>query len=73
MANPLRGPFASEQIRRAMFSAAAELAYIGGWARFDNAEHGPALRYFLVAAKLAAEDGDEPLRSQTDFTRTHAV
>lgn len=61
VAELLNGPFASDHIRRAMFSAAAELTYVGGWTRFDNAEHGPALRYFLVAAKLAAEAGDAPL------------
>jgi hypothetical protein len=61
VAELLNGPFISDHVRRAMFSAAAELAYVGGWTRFDNAEHGPALRYFQVAAKLAAEAGDAPL------------
>jgi hypothetical protein len=61
VAELLNGPFISDHVRRAMFSAAAELAYVGGWTRFDNAEHGSALSYFQVAAKLAAEAGDAPL------------
>jgi tetratricopeptide (TPR) repeat protein len=61
VANYLAGPFIDEATRRAMFSAAGELAYLGGWARFDNGEHGPASRLLQVAAKLAGEAGDEPL------------
>lgn len=61
VADYLASPFADDASRRAMFSAAGELAYLGGWARFDNGEHGPALRLLQVAAKLAAEAGDEPL------------
>jgi hypothetical protein len=57
----LRGAFADEAVRRAMFSAAAELAYLCGWMAFDNAEHTMAQHYFTVAVKLAAEAEDAPM------------
>lgn len=57
----LRGKFSSDQVRRAMFCAASELAYLSGWMAFDNAEHAIAQNYFTVALKLAAESGDQPM------------
>jgi hypothetical protein len=30
---------AQAQVRREMFSAASELAYLSGWMAFDDAEH----------------------------------
>lgn len=57
----LRGTFADEQVRRAMFSAASELAYLSGWMAFDDSEHATAQRYFAVAVKLAAEADDPPM------------
>lgn len=57
----LRGRFANDQTRRAMFSASAELAYVSGWMAFDNSEHTIALQRFNTAVKLAARSGDAPL------------
>ncbi|MFF0532862.1 helix-turn-helix domain-containing protein [Nocardia amikacinitolerans] len=57
----LNGTYSSESVRREMFSAAGELAYLAGWMAFDNGEHSPAQRYFAAAVKLAAEAEDGPL------------
>jgi tetratricopeptide (TPR) repeat protein len=57
----LCGRFANDQVRRDMFSAASELAYLAGWVSFDNAEHALALHYFTAAVKLAAEADDPPM------------
>ncbi|KJS55278.1 Tat pathway signal protein [Streptomyces rubellomurinus subsp. indigoferus] len=54
----LQGTFASDQVRRDMFSAASELAYLAGWTAFDNGEHPTAQHYYTVAVKLAAEADD---------------
>ncbi|MCZ4118109.1 Tat pathway signal protein [Streptomyces sp. H39-S7] len=57
----VRGKFANDATRRAMFSATAELAYVSGWMAFDNSEHAVALSRFNAAVKLAATSGDAPL------------
>ncbi|MBO3736640.1 Tat pathway signal protein [Actinoplanes sp. NEAU-H7] len=55
VAGYLHGRFADDQVRRDMFVAASELAYLSGWMAFDNAEHAIAQNHFRVAVKLAAE------------------
>ncbi len=57
----LRGRFPTNAVRRKMFSAAGELAYLAGWMAFDNAEQATAQRYFSIAVQLAAEADDPPL------------
>jgi tetratricopeptide (TPR) repeat protein len=57
----LRGSFGSDEVRRDMFDAAGELAYLAGWTAFDNAEHTLAQRYFCLALKLTAQADDPPL------------
>ncbi|MFI9636779.1 helix-turn-helix domain-containing protein [Nocardia sp. NPDC051929] len=57
----LKGSFASETVRRQMFSAAAEMAYLVGWMAFDNDEHAAAQRYFATSTQFAAEAEDAPL------------
>lgn len=57
----LHGRFPDEQVRREMFSAAAELSYLSGWMAFDNGEHAVAQKYFDLAVKLAARAADAPL------------
>ncbi|WP_194835528.1 helix-turn-helix domain-containing protein [Nocardia sp. XZ_19_369] len=57
----LNGSYVSEAVRRDMFSAASELAYLAGWMAFDNGEHSVAQRYFTTSTKLAAEANDAPL------------
>lgn len=61
VARLLLGTFPDEEVRRDMFSAAGELAYLSGWMAFDNSEHATAQRYFALAVKLAARAGDHPL------------
>ena len=58
VATYLRGSYMDERVRKDMFSAASELAYLSGWMAFDNAEHSIAQHYFSVAVKLAAEADD---------------
>jgi hypothetical protein len=57
----LHGGFTGDEVRRGMFSAASELAYLCGWMAFDNAEHTVAQHYFRAAVKLAAEADDPPM------------
>jgi hypothetical protein len=57
----LNGHFKEDKIRREMFSAASELAYLSGWMAFDNAEHPVAQQYFTTAVSLAAEANDAPM------------
>ena len=49
---------ASHQARKALLSAAADLAYLTGWMAVDETQNGIAQRYYLQALKLAgaAED-----------------
>ncbi len=61
VAGYLSGTFGNGQVRRGMFSAASELAYLAGWMAFDDAEHSIAQRYFTLAVKLAAEADDAPM------------
>jgi hypothetical protein len=61
VARYLRGHFADDQVRREMFSAASELAYLSGWMAFDNAEHALAQQYFAEAVTLALEADDPPM------------
>ncbi|MFE1749588.1 Tat pathway signal protein [Streptomyces anandii] len=61
VAGYLAGRFPNDQVRRDMYSAAAEGSYLSGWMAFDNSEHGVAERYFALGVKLAARAGDAPL------------
>lgn len=61
VATYLRSNFTHENVRRQMFAAASELAYLVGWMAFDDLKHAHAQRYFLVALKLAAEADDPAL------------
>ena len=61
VARLLLGTFPDEVVRREMFSAAGDLAYLSGWMAFDNSVHAIAQRYFVLAVKLAARAGDYPL------------
>jgi transcriptional regulator with XRE-family HTH domain len=57
----LNGSFVTDEVRRGMFAAVGELAYLSGWMAFDNDEHALADRYYRIALKLAARAGDPPL------------
>ncbi|MEF9902007.1 Tat pathway signal protein [Streptomyces sp. P9-A2] len=59
---PLLGSrFATERIRRDLYSAVAEMTYLAGWMAFDASQHRTAQRYLTLAARIAAEAGDGPL------------
>jgi hypothetical protein len=53
--------FPSEQVRRDLFTAAAELVYLAGWMGFDSGDHGVAQNNFSLAFRMAAEADDAPL------------
>ncbi|MGP4114308.1 hypothetical protein ACTWP5_25785 [Streptomyces sp. 4N509B] len=57
----LGGRFLDDQVRRGMYSAASELAYLSGWMACDNGEHPITQRYFTIAVSLAAEADDAPM------------
>ncbi|HEV2635398.1 MAG TPA: hypothetical protein VGX23_09655 [Actinocrinis sp.] len=61
VAGCLRGNHPDPQVRRELFSAAGELAYLAGWMAFDNGEQSVAQQYFSAAVKLAAEADDPPI------------
>jgi hypothetical protein len=61
VAHFLQGTFPDDIVRKDIFSAAGELAYLSGWMAFDNSEHAIAQRYFALAVKLAARVGNLPL------------
>ncbi|MBQ0983477.1 hypothetical protein KBZ10_02795 [Streptomyces sp. F63] len=50
-----RGTFADDGVRRGMFGAAAELAYLAGWKAHDAGRAGLAQRYYLHSFQLAEE------------------
>lgn len=67
----LNGRFADDGVRRGLFSAASELAYVAGWMAFDNAEHGAAQRLFTTSVKLAAEADDAAMAAHTLRAMAH--
>jgi hypothetical protein len=71
VAGYLRGHFPDDQVRREMFSAASELAYLAGWMAFDNVEHAVAQHYFTTAVKLAAEADDPPMAAHVLRAMAH--
>ncbi|WP_211588946.1 Tat pathway signal protein [Allorhizocola rhizosphaerae] len=71
VAQYLHGSFTDDAVRRDMFSAASELAYLVGWMAFDNAEHAAALHYFTASVKLAAEANDPAMAAHTLRAMAH--
>jgi hypothetical protein len=51
----LDGSYANDATRRAMFAAAAQLAYLAGWKAHDLGMAGLAQRYYLHSFQLACE------------------
>lgn len=49
--------------RPALFTAAAEMAYLLGWMAADDLKAGLAQRYYIQAARLAQEAGNPLMRS----------
>jgi hypothetical protein len=54
-----RATFARERDRKAMLSAAANVAYLCGWKAYDANEHGLAQRYYLQAFALTRDAGED--------------
>lgn len=48
-------------VRRALYEAAAEQAYLAGWMAYDDGEHGLAERYLIQALRLAQASSNGPL------------
>ncbi|MFD7552210.1 Tat pathway signal protein [Streptomyces sp. NPDC059816] len=51
----------SEPVRRGLYSAAGEMAYLCGWTAFDTREHHIAQHWFTLGVRLAAEADDPAL------------
>ncbi|WP_037706847.1 hypothetical protein [Streptomyces griseus] len=51
---------AAPAVRRRLLTATGELAYLCGFMHFDDDLQGLAQRYYLVALRLAAENGSRP-------------
>jgi hypothetical protein len=56
----LRGTY-TEEIGKALFSAAAELTREVGWMAYDLEEHGIAQRYLVQSLRMAQTAGDDAL------------
>ncbi|WP_412744725.1 Tat pathway signal protein [Krasilnikovia sp. MM14-A1004] len=67
----LRGRYADDGVRRDMFSAGSELAYLSAWMAFDNGEHAAAQRFFTVSVKLAAEADDPAMAAHVLRAMAH--
>ena len=67
----LSGSFQSDADREAMYSAAAELAYLAGWKSFDSSLHGLAQRYYVQSLRLANEADDRALAGFTLRAMAH--
>ncbi|MFD3463787.1 hypothetical protein ACFWVM_29075 [Nocardia fluminea] len=50
-----------DDVRSALYGAAAEQVYLLGWMAYDNGEHGVAQRYLIQALRLAQESHDSAL------------
>ncbi|MFD4461074.1 hypothetical protein [Nocardia sp. NPDC058480] len=51
----------TDEVRGALYGAAAEQTYLLGWMAFDNGEHGIAQRYLIQALRLSEESRDPAL------------
>ena len=71
VAGYLRGRFATDTDRKAMFSAASQIAWLAGWKSFDSSRHGLAQRYFVQSVRLANEADDRALASFTLRAMAH--
>ncbi|MQY20071.1 hypothetical protein [Nocardia macrotermitis] len=66
----LRGNYA-EPVGRQLFTAAAELTKLAGWAAYDQEEHGLAQRYLIQALRLARAAGDPGLGAEILAAMSH--
>jgi hypothetical protein len=61
----------TEDVRRKLFSAAAELAQLAGWQAYDLEMHGLAQRYLIQALTMARFAGDEGLGGEILAAMSH--
>lgn len=61
----------TEQVRRDLFSAAAELAQLAGWQAYDLELHSLAQRYFVQALAMASHAGDAGLAGEILAAMSH--
>jgi transcriptional regulator with XRE-family HTH domain len=66
----LRGRY-DRAVGPALFSAAAEMTQLAGWAAYDCGLHGVAQRYLIQALRLAATAGDRPLGAEILAAMSH--
>jgi hypothetical protein len=55
----------------ALFSAAAEMTQLAGWAAYDSGLHGMAQRYLIQALRLAVTAADQPLGAEILAAMSH--
>jgi tetratricopeptide (TPR) repeat protein len=67
----LRDCRCAEDVRRQLFSAAAELAQLVGWQAYDLEMHGLAQRYLIQALTMARFAGDEGLGGEILAAMSH--
>ncbi|MFF4448226.1 Tat pathway signal protein [Streptomyces sp. NPDC001502] len=67
----LEGRFSHADVRRDMFTAAGELAYLAGWTSFDASEHVLAQKWFDLALQISAEADDAPLAGHILRAKAH--
>jgi hypothetical protein len=61
----------TEDVRRQLFSAAAELAQLAGWQAYDLEMQGLAQRYLVLALTMARFAGDEGLGGEILAAMSH--
>jgi tetratricopeptide (TPR) repeat protein len=61
----------TEEVRRSLFSAAAELTQLAGWQAYDLEQQGLAQRYLVQALSMARFAGDESLGGEIVAAMSH--
>jgi hypothetical protein len=61
----------TEEVRRSLFSAAAELTQLAGWQAYDLEQQGLAQRYFVQALSMARFAGDGGLGGEVLAAMSH--
>lgn len=67
----LHGARCKEDVRRELFSAAAEVAHLAGWQAYDLEQQGVAQRYLVQALSMARHAGDDGLGGEILAAMSH--
>ncbi|GLY81814.1 hypothetical protein [Actinoallomurus iriomotensis] len=67
----LHGARCTEDVRRELFSAAAEVAQLAGWQAYDLEQQGVAQRYLVQALSMARFAGDDGLGGEILAAMSH--